>query len=181
MKKKIDKETASKILAKKLFPNEIWENKGGVRLAQTRLIESRNGNEPDKLKKEIRLSLVLNGLGYSVWLIPEKINMKVGGKRPDAIINGRLAELKFVTGKIGKIWTRLTVACLQTNDSVYVGTDKNYTTSMVIQMIRGKFIKALRDNKDYSYPFPFDMFYFVSSDNEIHEIHIRKIWESLKN
>lgn len=174
------RETASVNFVKAEFPDETWEKEKGFNISLSRIKEAEPGNEPEKLEKEKYLSEKIAKKGHSVWLIPEKKDMKKGGNRPDAVIDGEFAELKLVTGKIDKIWTRLNKASLQSKVA-YIGTTKNYDVSGVISMIRGKFMKALSDNDSYKYPFRFSSFSFVDSNGEIHNIDVLKIWDSVKN
>lgn len=173
-------ENASRRLAKKLFPNEIWDTENGVKISKTRRAESEKGNEPAKLKREIFLSTILRKAGHSVWLIPEKKNMNLGGRRPDAIVDGLFAEMKLVTGQRKKIWDRLVYATTQSKDYVFIATDKNYSVQNVINTIKGKFMKALSDNPKYAYPFEFEEFFFISCDKEIHRIHLKEVWNAAK-
>lgn len=174
------RETASVNFVKAEFPNETWEKEKGFNISLSRIKEAEPGNEPKKLEKEKYLSEKIAKKGHSVWLIPEKKDMKKGGNRPDAVIDGEFAELKLVTGKIDKIWTRLNKASLQSMVA-YIGTTKNYDVPGVISMIRGKFMQALSDNGSYKYPFRFSSFSFVDSNGEIHNIDVLKIWDSVKN
>lgn len=174
------RETASVNFVKAKFQNETWIKENGFNISLSRIKEAEPGNEPEKLKKEKYLSEKIAKNGHSVWLIPEKKDMKKGGTRPDAVIDGSFAELKLVTGKIDKIWTRLNKASLQ-SEVAYIGTTKEYDVSGVVSMIRGKFMKALSDDSLYKYPFRFSHFSFVDSNGEIHNIDVMKIWESIKN
>jgi SPP1 gp7 family putative phage head morphogenesis protein len=174
------RETASVNFVKAEFPNETWIKENGFSISLSRIKEAEPGNEPEKLIKEKYLSEKIAKKGHSVWLIPEKKDMKKGGNRPDAVIDGSLAELKLVTGKIDKIWTRLNKASLQSKVA-YIGTTKEYNVSRVASMIRGKFMQALSDDSSYKYPFRFTHFSFVDSNGEIHNIDVMKIWESIKN
>jgi hypothetical protein len=41
-------------------------------------------------------------------------------------------------------------------------------------------MKALSDNPKYAYPFEFEEFFFISSDKEIHRIHLKEVWNAAK-
>ena len=174
------RETASVNFVKAEFPNETWNKENGVNISLSRLKEAETGNEPDKLEKEKYISKILADKGHSVWLIPEKKNMNLGGRQPDAIVDGLYAEMKLVTGQRKKIWDRLIYATTQSKDYFFIATEKKYSVQDVINTIKGKFMKALFDNQKYSYPFGFDDFFFISSDQEIHRIDLKDIWNAAK-
>lgn len=174
------RETASVNLIRDKYPDEVWENDNGIHVSLARKLEAEIGNEPDKLKREKFISRILVDNGHSVWLIPEKKDMNLGGRRPDAIVDGLFAEMKLVTGKRKKIWDRLVYATTQSKDYVFIATDKSYSVQDVINTIKGKFMKALSDNHNYAYPFKFDDFFFISSDKEIHRINLVEVWKAAK-
>ena len=174
------RETASVNLVKEKFPNEIWEKENGIHISLARKSEAETGNEPGKLEKEKFISKILVDEGHSVWLVPEKKNMNIGGKRPDAIVDGKFAEMKLVTGQRKKIWDRLVYATTQSKDYAFIATDKKYSVQDVINTIKGKFMKAMSDNPKYAYPFDFNEFFFISSDKEIHRINLKEIWNAAK-
>lgn len=174
------RETASVNLIRDKYPDEVWENDNGIHVSLARKLEAEIGKEPDKLKREKFISRILVDNGHSVWLIPEKKDMNLGGRRPDAIVDGLFAEMKLVTGKRKKIWDRLVYATTQSKDYVFIATDKSYSVQDVINTIKGKFMKALSDNHNYAYPFKFDDFFFISSDKEIHRINLVEVWKAAK-
>ena len=174
------RETASVNLVNAKFPDEVWEKENGINISIARKLEAESGNEPEKLEKEKFISRILVNKGHSVWLIPEKKNMNLGGRRPDAIVDGLFAEMKLVTGQRKKIWDRLIYATTQSKDYVFIATEKKYSVQDVINTIKGKFMKALSDNPKYAYPFEFEDFFFIISDKEIHRINLIEIWKSAK-
>ena len=54
--------------------------------------------------KELRQARMLTGEGRTVYFLPER--GPEGQKHPDAIIDGRVTELKTVTGKRNQVWRR---------------------------------------------------------------------------
>jgi hypothetical protein len=107
-------------LAKKLFPNEIWEDAAsikfiysgedfelpvstvGIKIASSRL----TGLKGDEkiIAREVRQAKILADKGLSVYLLPKrKIFFQT---EPDAIVNGFLYEFKTITGTIKRVEAR---------------------------------------------------------------------------
>lgn len=174
------REIVSENLAQCIFPNEVWTLCGRVHVSEKRIehsLKSRNAKEIFENEKKISDFLAEKGL--SVWLLPEN---NVCGKNPDAIVDGQIAEFKYVVGGIKRIWSRLMDAAEQTDELVFIGTDKNFSVHDILRMIKGKFVQALRDNPSYSNPFPFESFYLVTfngENGELRRIDVKTIWDSL--
>ena len=180
--KRLETETAkrtSKNLAKALFNEEKWITKENVKIAESRIQKAElNSNEKKKYLSEFQTASVLAKKGYYVYLIPE--NNKTGAKNPDAIIDGDFAEFKELSGKPKKIWDLISKGFRQSRN-VFVRTENDYSTKDIIQIIKGKFTKALQDDKKYLYPFQFDFFVFIDTENKEHKIDLKQIFIKIKN
>lgn len=159
-----------------MFPKEVFVSYDGVMIAKSRLEEAKKGNGMDVLNKEIGDCNILIKNNHSPLLIPDK---KKKASNPDAIVDGFVCELKEVSGKKDQVWKRLKKGTTQSNGAVVIFTTNNYSSNEIINMIKGKFIQALKDNKNYKYPFNFNTFLYYSNDGKERIINTESIWNSV--
>lgn len=162
---------------KKMFPDEVFFEYEGVMIAKSRLEDAKRGNGMDTLNKELNNCRVLMKNYHSPWLIPDR---KKNLKNPDSITDGFICELKEVSGKKDQVWKRLKKGTEQSGGMVVIITTHHYSSDDIINMIKGKFIQAIRDNKEYKYPFNFNTFLYYSNDGKERIIDVDRIWKGVR-
>lgn len=130
------RETASKILAKVEFPDEVWETENGVRISKRRIDKSKKSkNEESKFKKEKNIAMILARGGHTVWLLPEE---KIGEKNPDAIVDGLIFDFKQI--KFKQIEHRFSEALEQADNVVLQLEGEDFDIRRVFGKLR-KYVK----------------------------------------
>jgi hypothetical protein len=128
------------------YPNEKWldsfnnEPLGiNIKMAETRA--PINKQQRDFFMKELEQARLLANEGKSVYFLPEK--GAEGEKHPDAIIDGRVTELKTVTGKLEKVWKNFNTARKKSSEPIDVflyidSKDKNISLKNIRNLLSGK-------------------------------------------
>jgi hypothetical protein len=91
-------------LAKTLFPDEEWIPKeANIWVAKSRIIEE--FREPEKWEREMSQVRILTGRGSVAYFLPERKNEGKGKVYIDAVIDGKIVELKTVSGNRNTLGT----------------------------------------------------------------------------
>jgi hypothetical protein len=137
---------ATKELAMSEYPGNLWVEKldqidlgPNIRAAAVRRLV--NKRQRATLDKELRQARFLADEGRTVYLLPEQ--GPKGEKHPDAIIDGRVTELKTVTGKLIQVWDRFKEGRKKADKSIDVflyidSKDKDVTQDSVLGLLTRK-------------------------------------------
>jgi hypothetical protein len=119
-------------VAKKDFPEEIWTIDDGVRIANTRILESKKSkNALEVFEKEKNMAKTLSADGYSVFLVPEN---KRNSKNPDAIVNGIYYDFKAT--KFKQVERRFLDALQQADNAVLKLDGDDFTLPRIYGKLR---------------------------------------------
>jgi hypothetical protein len=85
-------------LASALFPSEEWVQKeAGIWVAKSRLVEE--FREQDKWEREMSQVRILTSRGSAAYFLPEQeIKGETGRMHADLLLDGRICEMKTVSG-----------------------------------------------------------------------------------
>lgn len=126
--------SASKSLAKKLFPKETFSESNGIFVSDER--NPKNKMQKTVFDKEMKMAQVARSFGHEVYFPSEKKS----GKNPDAIMDGMLVEFKNITGGIKAVGKRFNEAMKQSNN-VFLNIESDLQIHDVFKKIMGE-IKA---------------------------------------
>lgn len=123
--------SASKSLAEKLFPNEMFSENKGVFVSDGR--HPKNKNQEMIFEKEMKMAQIARSFGHEVYLPSEKQN----GKNPDAIMDGMIVEFKNITGGINAVGKRFSEAMKQSYN-IFLNIESDLQIHDIFRKIKGE-------------------------------------------
>lgn len=118
--------------AKKMFPNEKWEERyKNVFIAGNR--NPMNKNQKSIFEKEFNTAKIASDNGHVIYMLPEKGE----GKHPDTVMDNVLTDFKKVTGNIKTIGQRF-VEGMEQGKNIYMQIESDYTFEQIRNKLKGE-------------------------------------------
>lgn len=135
----MDKQIGQKIkiqenmkIAKKMFPNETWEEKyKNVFIANSR--NPINKQQKSVFEKEFETSKNAAKNSHIIFMLPEKSK----NKNPDILMDGELTDIKMVTGNIKTLGRRF-VEGMDQGKNVYIQVESDFSIEQIKNKIKGE-------------------------------------------